>query len=274
MAFLPTGMVYADSLVLFMLQDDADFAIMQSRVHEIWARFFSSSMKDDMRYTPTDCFETFPRPSKLHNAMAEAGHRYYLARSDVMAESGEGLTKTYNRFHDPHEQSSEILHLRELHAAMDRAVLEAYGWDDLAAAARCEFLLDYEEEGDRDLGSGFGEESQSPTPKPQSRRRKPYRLRWPDDFRDEVLARLLELNEQRHKEELLAGKAGVGKAGVGCRVSGAGDENGDDEEFTTDDEDVDAPRSQKQAKTSAAKPKAPRKSKKAPATGQQEMDFS
>jgi hypothetical protein len=31
--------------------------------------------------------------------------------------------------------------------------------------------------------------------------------RWPDNFRDEVLARLLELNEQRHQEELLAGKA-------------------------------------------------------------------
>ncbi|MFC1758152.1 hypothetical protein ACFL2H_05205, partial [Planctomycetota bacterium] len=29
--------------------------------------------------------------------------------------------------------------------------------------------------------------------------------RWPDEFRDEVLARLLELNEQRHKEELKAG---------------------------------------------------------------------
>ena len=31
---------------------------------------------------------------------------------------------------------------------MDRAVLEAYGWDDLAQSARWEFLLDYEEEGE------------------------------------------------------------------------------------------------------------------------------
>ena len=84
---------------------------------------------------------------------------------------------------------------------MDRAVLEAYGWDDLAATARCEFLLDYEEEGTGDLG----EENQSLGPSPKSRRKLPWRLRWPDDFRDEVLARLLELNEQRHREELLAG---------------------------------------------------------------------
>ena len=39
----------------------------------------------------------------------------------------------------------------------------------------------------------------------KSKKKKPWRLRWPDDFRDEVLARLLELNERRHKEELLAG---------------------------------------------------------------------
>ena len=102
------------------------------------------------------------------------------------------------RYHDPHEQSSEILHLREFHAAMDRAVLEAYGWDDLAAAARCVFLLDYKKEDDDEPGAK------------KSKKKKPWRLRWPDDFRDEVLARLLELNEQRHKEEVLAGKAGVG----------------------------------------------------------------
>ena len=36
---------------------------------------------------------------------------------------------------------------------------------------------------------------------------KPWRYRWADDFRDEVLARLLELNEQRHKEEQLSGAA-------------------------------------------------------------------
>ncbi len=36
-----------------------------------------------------------------------------------------------------------------------------------------------------------------------------WRLRWPDDFRDEVLARLLELNERRHKEELLVARQAV-----------------------------------------------------------------
>ena len=32
-----------------------------------------------------------------------------------MVRNNEGLTKTYNRFHDPDERNPEILKLRELH---------------------------------------------------------------------------------------------------------------------------------------------------------------
>ena len=165
------------------------------------------------------CFDTFPFPDGWLDdpALEKAGRAYFQYRRDFMVANDEGLTKTYNRFHDPHEKSSEIAHLRELHEAMDRAVLEAYGWDDLAEIARCEFLLDYEEEdGDSSelsVVSSQSEGSSLTTNNQQlatrrSRKKKPWRLRWPDDFRDEVLARLLELNEQRHQEELLAGKAG------------------------------------------------------------------
>ena len=65
----------------------------------------------------------------------------------------------------------------------------------MAETARCEFLLDYEEEEDEEPGGK------------KSKKKKPWRLRWPDDFRDEVLARLLELNEKRAEEERLAGIA-------------------------------------------------------------------
>jgi hypothetical protein len=169
-------------------------------------------MKDDLRYTQSDCFATFPFPNECpaFGELNERGKIYFTTRADTMTRNREGLTKTYNRFHDPNEKSPGILHLRELHSAMDRAVLEAYGWDDLAATARCEFLLDYEEEGTGDSGLGvgdLGDENQSLSASPKSRRKLPWRLRWPDDFRDEVLARLLELNEQRHKEELLAAGA-------------------------------------------------------------------
>ena len=71
-----------------------------------------------------------------------------------MVKNNEGLTKTYNRFHDPDEPSADIAKLRELHAAMDRAVLDAYGWTDLKPT--CTFLLDYEEEDDEESGGRVG----------------------------------------------------------------------------------------------------------------------
>ncbi len=188
--------VVNDKIIAFATASMSLFGILQSRVHEVWARLLSSTLKDDLQYTPTDCLETFPFPferSTSDGRIDSQATSYRDHRSHVMCSNREGLTKTYNRFHDPHEKSPEILKLRELHEAMDRAVLEAYGWHDLAQTARCEFLLDYEED-DEETG------------KKKSKKKKPWRLRWPDDFRDEVLARLLELNEQRHQEELLAGK--------------------------------------------------------------------
>jgi hypothetical protein len=194
-AFMPSTTVFSNKLTVFALSRYSEFCSLQSRCHEVWARFFSGSAMDLLRYTPRDCFQTYPFPANWQNdrKLETIGSTYYDHRSTTMFTNSEGLTDTYNRFHDPHEKSPEIAHLRELHEAMDRAVLETYGWDDLAAAARCEFLLDYEEEDDENESGR------------KSKKKKPWRLRWPDDFRDEVLARLLELNEQRAKEEALAG---------------------------------------------------------------------
>jgi hypothetical protein len=198
-AFVPSGMVYDQKLVVFPFTTLDVFATLSSRVHESWAMFFGSSMKDDPVYTPSDCFETFPFPPNWQTApgLEAAGHAYYDFRAALMVRNNEGLTKTYNRFHDPNERDPDILQLRALHAAMDRAVLDAYGWHDIATD--CEFLLDYE----------IDEET-------WGNKKKPYRYRWPDAVHDEVLARLLDLNQKRYQEEVMAGLHGkVEKAGVG-----------------------------------------------------------
>lgn len=190
--FLDKNIVLNEKVVIFGYDEMGHFTLLQSRIHEVWSRFLSSTLKDDLQYTPSDCFSTFPFPISITEAMDDTGDKYDSLRSSIMLEKNVGLTATYNRFHDPHEKSPEIIKLRELHDEMDRAVLRAYGWDDLAESAKCEFLLDYEEEEDAEGAK-------------KSKKKKPWRLRWPDEFRDEVLARLLELNEQRHQEELLTG---------------------------------------------------------------------
>lgn len=194
--FLRTGQVFAQGLAVIALETDASFCALQSRPHEVWARFFGSSMKDDLRYTPSDCFETFPFPEGWRDdpALDNAGRAYYEHRAQLMVANSQGLTQTYNRFHDPYETDPGILRLRELHAEMDRAVLAAYGWNNVSTA--CEFLLDYE-------GA------------------KP-RYRWPDEVRDEVLARLIELNVERAAEERRSGAAAGLKAGGGRKTVATG----------------------------------------------------
>jgi hypothetical protein len=240
---LPARKVFAHSLVVLPFSSNAALACLQSRPHETWTRFFASSMKDDLRYTPSTCFETFPFPKDFESneALEHAGREYYDFRAALMVKNDEGLTKTYNRFHDRDNREPDIVRLRELHAAMDRAVLDAYGWTDIKTD--CDFFADYTEE-DED-----GNEIE-----------KSIRYRWPDEVRDEVLARLLALNAERHAEEVKLGLVSPD----GKRLKRADDdEDGDDAD--NDCDDAPAPKRVKagRTKSAAATPKsATRKSAK------------
>ncbi len=194
-ALLPSTWTFDQKVVVFANGEWEFFAVMQSQAHVHWSSFFGSTMKDDPVYTPSDCFETFPFPECDPEPLAVVGTSVYQHRAALMQQNDEGFTTTYNRFHSPDERDEGILELRRLHGLMDAAVLWAYGWNDLAESATCEFRLDYEEEDDESPAADSTATGRS--------KKKPWRYRWPDDFRDEVLARLLELNEQRHKEELL-----------------------------------------------------------------------
>lgn len=179
--------VFSHALKVIASSGLAPFTVLQSRIHEIWARFFSSSMKDDLRYAPSDCFETFPFPPCYETdvALEAAGQTYHDHRAALMAAANEGMTKTYNRFHDPEERGAAIQTLRDLHEEMDRAVLRAYGWDDLADELRPVFLTEETEDDHTYQGRYF----------------------WPAEARDRVLACLLALNAERHAEEVAEGRA-------------------------------------------------------------------
>lgn len=92
-----------------------------------------------------------------------------------MRGNGQGLTQTYNLFHNPDEENAEIIRLRELHVALDAAVARAYGWDDL------------------ELGHAFFE-----TPRGVRFTSSPL-------AREEILDRLLALNHERYAEEIEEG---------------------------------------------------------------------
>ncbi len=147
-SFVPKEWIYSHMLIVFAFDDDYHFALLQSGVHEAWLRQQASSLRTDIRYTPTDCFDTFPFPPLEYERLAsgkwqlevmpqafqqaaQVGAAYHEHRRQVMLARQLGLTKTYNLFHNPACQDADIVRLRKLHAEMDRAILACYGWEDL-----------------------------------------------------------------------------------------------------------------------------------------------
>lgn len=217
-AFLPPGWIYDQTLLVFSQSTAATFAVLSSRVHEVWVTFLGSTLEDRGRYNLEDCFRNFPFPPgfEVNPSLDQTGQAYYDHRAQVMVARNEGLTKTYNRFHKPTEKKPDIMKLREVHAAMDTAVLRSYGWDDLARTAVAEFV---------ELPSDTGK-------KPK------HRLTWPAEIQDEVLKRLLALNAERAEAERLAGLTPLASEDEETDIDQSDEDDGEgaDEDDESDDE--------------------------------------
>jgi hypothetical protein len=59
-AFVPSGIVCSEQTVVFSSDKNGFFTLLQSSFHTEWLTYYSSSMRTDVRYTPSDCFR-FPR---------------------------------------------------------------------------------------------------------------------------------------------------------------------------------------------------------------------
>ena len=215
----PTNYVFTDALYVFTTDRWDLYSFVQSTVHEVWARKYSGALKQDLRYSPSDCFGTFSFPEGLwqtaNSVLAEVGEHYHEHRRALMLRLWLGLTDIYNLYHNrdltpaivakvsskPDESEvgyQGILELRKLHRELDEAVLAAYGWTDLS------------------LGHDFHEVETLP---------ENDRVRYTisPEARKELLKRLLALNHQRVAEEKAkvpakAEKLGKGKAAKGKKV--------------------------------------------------------
>jgi hypothetical protein len=124
------GQVFAHKCAVFSLDDFADLAVLSSSVHSTWVVRYTSTMRTDINYSPSDVFLTLPRPeptAELH----VLGRDLDENRRELMLSRAWGLTSTYNRVRDPDCHDPAIRQLREIHEQIDEAVLRAYGWDDL-----------------------------------------------------------------------------------------------------------------------------------------------
>lgn len=172
--FVSTAYLFTNAIIVTTFDDLSSFAILNSSIHEYWAREYGSSLKLDLRYIPSKCFATFPFP-ETKDELNFVGQSYYNHRKRVLTILNEGITSVINRFHNPEESSEDIKRLRDLHVEMDNAVAAAYGWDDF------------------NLGHGFHETKQG------------LRFTISGEARREVLQRLLKLNHERYAEEVAQG---------------------------------------------------------------------
>jgi hypothetical protein len=172
--FVSTSQVLDQTVVTIALDKFGCFPLIASSLHYWWVIKYGASLRLDARYTPSDCFETFPFPEDM-SSLEKIGEQYHVHRQSIMLVRQEGLTKIYNRFHNPEETAADIERLRTLHQEMDEAVARAYDWTDLR--------LDHD----------FHETKQG------------VRFTLSEAARREVLDRLLELNHRRYAEEVAAG---------------------------------------------------------------------
>ncbi|MCY3926569.1 MAG: hypothetical protein OXG52_13885 [bacterium] len=173
--FVSTRQVLSHTLVVLAYDDWFHLGVFSSGMHYRWVIRYTATLGSGTRYIPSDVFETFPQPSYSEGVVstAESLDRH---RQQLMCGSNFGLTSVYNQVHDPTNRDRAISELREHHAALDRAVRDAYGWDDLH------------------LDHGFREV-----------RGAGRRFTFAPETANEILVRLLELNRERYLAEVSAG---------------------------------------------------------------------
>ena len=134
---VPTGQVFSHKLAVFANDSLLLQAVLSSSIHCVWVIRYSSTMRTDINYSPSDVFETFPRPhltEESERALEVIGRTLDEERREIMLRRELGLTRLYNRVNDPALADSadpDVARLRVIHRELDEAVMAAYGWDDV-----------------------------------------------------------------------------------------------------------------------------------------------
>jgi type II restriction/modification system DNA methylase subunit YeeA len=137
--WLDTSTLPDHAMVAFARSDDYFFGVLHSTPHELWSLRMGTSLEDRPRYTPTTCFETFPFPWPPGQEPVDD------PRVEAIAEAARELNDLRERWLNPEDATEAELKKRTLtnlynqrptwldnaHKKLDRAVLTAYGWDDL-----------------------------------------------------------------------------------------------------------------------------------------------
>lgn len=190
--FLPRGWIYSKELAVIPSDDAGDFGALQSTIHDLWARQYSGTLETRLSYSISDALRTFPLPTEDLDRLRDTSEKYLSIRSELLAQRKCNLTQAYNALHDHSDHHPQTIAFREAHVALDNALLEAYGWDDI------------------ELEHGFRKAS-------YISEADAMRFTITEEARLKVLRRLADLNRQRYEEEVAQGLQRKSKKTSGAR---------------------------------------------------------
>ena len=126
--FVPAAQVFSHACGVFAYDDDFRFGVLSSGFHFRWAGRYGSTMRNDLRYTASDVFETFPQPdwSQAVEAVGEALDKHRFER---MVAADEGIPDPFKRVHDHDDGTAELGRLRELQHPRDLSGRHRLGLD-------------------------------------------------------------------------------------------------------------------------------------------------
>jgi hypothetical protein len=123
-AFVDASIKPGDSMTVFALDDDYSFGLLSSSLHRDWLVERCSTLKGDLRYTPTTVWDSFPWPQSPNQAQVHAITQIAAAILNLREEHiqrGVGLARQYDTF-----RTLGRSRLRDLHTELDEAVFAAY----------------------------------------------------------------------------------------------------------------------------------------------------
>lgn len=127
LTWMDINVVPSNATDVFAFADDYSMGILLSRSHDAWAWAQASTLKGDLRYTPTSVFMTFPWPDPVTDAkrerVSEAARQLLARRIEICTTEQIGLTKLYNAVDE-----GAWADLKALHRDLDEAVADCYDW--------------------------------------------------------------------------------------------------------------------------------------------------
>lgn len=128
----PVGQVFNEKVCIFASDSYALQAALSSSMHQMWVVKYGTTLRQDLTYTPSETFGTFPLPAQSED-LDRIGKSLDVTRRDIMLRRDLGLTRLYNLVNDPEVVGDpDVDRMRQLHVDVDEAAMAAYGWSDVA----------------------------------------------------------------------------------------------------------------------------------------------